>query len=150
MTLSWDAPSLLGDTVELYLVVLGVLVDGNFPPENTRGERSNSQNKANRKKRILFDIPPLDEDVPQVFLLVNETATNETSLMFDGLLPFTTYIFTVSAGNAAGEGPGTSTTESTLEDGEAVLLKCVCAVVAAVVRMWCWLVSEPVCLYTIT
>ena len=95
---------MLGDTVQQYRAVVGILVDGNIPPE---------ENEEDRKKRVL-------PDGPQLIQLVNETFTNDTSHTFVGLVPFTTYTFTVFAENEAGQGPGVSAMETTLEDGKAV------------------------------
>lgn len=84
VTLSWDPPSMLGDTVQNYRAVV------------------------------------------QLIQVVNETFTNNTSHTFVGLVPFTTYNFTVFAENEAGPGPGVSTIETTLEDGKAVSNNCIC------------------------
>lgn len=119
VTLSWDPPSMLGDTVQHYLVVVGVLAGPSFPPENGRSPFE-EQEILKRKKRIISELPSLNDPPPQVFLIVDSVTTNDTSHTFVELLPFTTYIFTVSAVNAAGEGPGASTIETTLEDGEGV------------------------------
>ena len=105
VTLSWDPPSMLGDTVQQYRAVVEILVDGNFPP----GENE----EPDRKKRAF-------PDGPQLIQLVNETFTNDTSHTFVGLVPFTTYTFTVFAENEVGLGPGVSAMETTLEDGKTV------------------------------
>lgn len=119
VTLSWDPPSMLGDTVQHYLAVVGVLVDTSFPPENERSPLEERE-ILKRKKRVESGLPSLNDPPPQVFLTVNSITTNDTSLMFVELLPFTTYIFTVIAVNAAGVGPGASIIERTFEDGEGV------------------------------
>ena len=110
---------MLGDTVQHYLAVVGVLVDTSFPPENERSPLEERE-ILKRKKRVESGLPSLNDPPPQVFLTVNSITTNDTSLMFVELLPFTTYIFTVIAVNAAGVGPGASIIERTFEDGEGV------------------------------
>ena len=66
---------------------------------------------------------------PSGIFTVNLTVTNDTSLTFMGLCPFTTYNFSVSAVNTAGGGPYAQASATTFEDGAFCVCVCVCVCV---------------------
>ena len=184
--MSWEPPSVLEDTVELYLVSVGLDI-GILPPpdqysEFQRGGISfeGAQYLYNYEDNVLQpeappcgfvpfvsngqyrepvtppnETPPPDYGFPRRqadfpnstdllrpvplpgpgfvpsgaiapfgILVVNFTATNDTSHTFTGLCPFTTYNFSVSAVNRAGGGPYAQVAATTLEDGTYVCIAC--------------------------
>ena len=180
VTLSWDPPSMLGDTVELYLAVVGLDIQDTFSYSYSYYSEIQNQSQIFVEESTLISVPfefvqflqnnndsalnplPIPCGFPELYspsqfnmtailpndtledigsvnyygvtggqiisqrsfpgapagvFIVNLTVTNETSHTFEGLCPFTTYKFSVSAVNREGGGPYAEISATTFEDG---------------------------------